>query len=67
MHVLVAYDRATLRISEARPLTERERRVRIADDLDDAVARVRFPGRRSLPPAGTRPGIPALSTDGLSR
>ncbi|HEU4673493.1 MAG TPA: hypothetical protein VFS32_11390 [Candidatus Limnocylindrales bacterium] len=67
MHPLVAYDLAKLRIAEAHQLAERERRLRIADDLDDATARVRFPGRTSFPGGGIRPVLPGLSADGLSR
>jgi hypothetical protein len=53
MHPLIAYDRGTLFIGNARGLSERERRVRIGADLDDATAGVRFPGR--ILPARGRP------------
>lgn len=67
MHPLVAYDLAKLRISEAHQLAERERRFRIADDLDDATLGVRFPGRAPLRSLGVRPAISGLAPDGLSR
>ena len=67
MHPLIAYDLATLRIAEAHQLAERERRFRIADDLDDATLRVRFPGRAPSPEVPARRTLAGLAPDRLSR